>query len=104
MGVIDHIHSRQILDSRGNPTLEVDVFTSKGGFGRAAVPSGASTGIHEAVELRDGDKGIYMGKGVLKAVGNINNILAGPQGPQGDTGVAMLTGLLQVLSGFVFNI
>ena len=56
MGVIDHIHSRQILDSRGNPTLEVDVFTSKGGFGRAAVPSGASTGIHEAVELRDGDK------------------------------------------------
>ena len=76
MGVIDHIHSRQILDSRGNPTLEVDVFTSKGGFGRAAVPSGASTGIHEAVELRDGDKGIYMGKGVLKAVGNINNILA----------------------------
>ena len=76
MGVIDHIHSIQILDSRGNPTLEVDVFTSKGGFGRAAVPSGASTGIHEAVELRDGDKGIYMGKGVLKAVGNINNILA----------------------------
>ena len=76
MGVINHIQSRQILDSRGNPTLEVDVFTSKGGFGRAAVPSGASTGIHEAVELRDGDKGIYMGKGVLKAVGNINNILA----------------------------
>jgi len=76
VGVIDHIHSGQILDSRGNPTLEVDVFTSKGGFGRAAVPSGASTGIHEAVELRDGDKGIYMGKGVLKAVGNINNILA----------------------------
>jgi len=76
VGVIDHIHSRQILDSRENPTLEVDVFTSKGGFGRAAVPSGASTGIHEAVELRDGDKGIYMGKGVLKAVGNINNILA----------------------------
>jgi len=76
VGVINHIQSRQILDSRGNPTLEVDVFTSKGGFGRAAVPSGASTGIHEAVELRDGDKGIYMGKGVLKAVGNINNILA----------------------------
>ena len=76
MGAIDHIHSRQILDSRGNPTLEVDVFTSKGGFGRAAVPSGASTGIHEAVELRDGEKNIYMGKGVLKAVGNVNNIIA----------------------------
>ena len=76
MGAIEHIHSRQILDSRGNPTLEVDVFTSKGGFGRAAVPSGASTGIHEAVELRDLDKRIYMGKGVLKAVDNVNNVLA----------------------------
>ena len=76
MGAIEHIHSRQILDSRGNLTLEVDVFTSKGGFGRAAVPSGASTGIHEAVELRDLDKGIYMGKGVLKAVDNVNNVLA----------------------------
>jgi len=76
MGAIEHIYSRQILDSRGNPTLEVDVFTSKGGFGRAAVPSGASTGIHEAVELRDLDKGIYMGKGVLKAVDNVNNVLA----------------------------
>ena len=76
MGALEHIHSRQILDSRGNPTLEVEVFTSKGGFGRAAVPSGASTGIHEAVELRDLDKGIYMGKGVLKAVDNVNNVLA----------------------------
>ena len=76
MGAIEHIRSRQILDSRGNPTLEVDVFTSKGGFGRAAVPSGASTGIHEAVELRDLDKGIYMGKGVLKAVDNVNNVIA----------------------------
>ena len=76
MCIRDSIHSRQILDSRGNPTLEVDVFTSKGGFGRAAVPSGASTGIHEAVELRDLDKGIYMGKGVLKAVDNVNNVLA----------------------------
>jgi len=76
MGTIGHIHARQILDSRGNPTLEVDVFTSNGGFGRAAVPSGASTGIHEAVELRDLDKGIYMGKGVLKAVENVNNVLA----------------------------
>ena len=76
MGAIEHIHSRQILDSRGNPTLEVDVFTSKGGFGRAAVPSGASTGIHEAVELRDLDNRIYLGKGVLKAVDNVNNVLA----------------------------
>jgi len=76
MGLIEHIHSRQILDSRGNPTLEVDVYTSNGGFGRAAVPSGASTGIHEAVELRDADKGIYMGKGVLKAVNNVNTILS----------------------------
>ena len=76
MGTIGHIHARQILDSRGNPTLEVDVFTSNGGFGRAAVPSGASTGIHEAVELRDLDKGIYMGKGVLNAVDNVNNVLA----------------------------
>jgi enolase len=76
MGLIEHIHSRQILDSRGNPTLEVDVYTSNGGFGRAAVPSGASTGIHEAVELRDNDKGIYMGKGVLKAVNNVNAVIA----------------------------
>tara|TARA_B100001287_G_scaffold251712_1_gene233126 strand:+ start:2893 stop:4182 length:1290 start_codon:yes stop_codon:yes gene_type:complete len=76
MGLIEHIHSRQILDSRGNPTLEVDVYTSSGGFGRAAVPSGASTGIHEAVELRDADKGIYMGKGVLNAVNNVNTIIA----------------------------
>ncbi len=76
MGLIEHIHSRQILDSRGNPTLEVDVYTSNGGFGRAAVPSGASTGIHEAVELRDADKGIYMGKGVLSAVNNVNEVLA----------------------------
>ena len=76
MGFIEYINARQILDSRGNPTLEVDVYTSNGGFGRAAVPSGASTGIHEAVELRDGDKGIYMGKGVLKAVQNVNTILS----------------------------
>ena len=76
MGLIEHIHSRQILDSRGNPTLEVDVYTSNGGFGRAAVPSGASTGIHEAVELRDADKGIYMGKGVLNAVSNVNTVIA----------------------------
>jgi len=75
MSSIDHIYARQILDSRGNPTVEVDVFSSNGHFGRAAVPSGASTGIHEAVELRDGDKSLYLGKGVMKAVGNVNNII-----------------------------
>jgi enolase len=75
MGLIEFIHSRQILDSRGNPTVEVDVFTSNGGFGRAAVPSGASTGIHEAVELRDGDEKSFLGKGVTKAVANINTTI-----------------------------
>ncbi|UCG28631.1 MAG: phosphopyruvate hydratase [Bacteroidales bacterium] len=75
MGLISEIHARQILDSRGNPTIEVDVITTEGYLGRAAVPSGASTGVHEAVELRDGDKGRYMGKGVLKAVNNVNTIL-----------------------------
>lgn len=76
MSSITHIHARQILDSRGNPTVEAEVFTEDGGFGRAAVPSGASTGVHEAMELRDGDKGVYMGKGVLKAVDNVNNVIA----------------------------
>ena len=70
-----NIHARQILDSRGNPTIEVDVYTDSGIVGRAAVPSGASTGAHEAVELRDNDKGTYLGKGVLKAVENVNKIL-----------------------------
>lgn len=73
MSLIESIHARQILDSRGNPTVEVDVVTESGAFGRAAVPSGASTGTHEAVELRDGDKKRYVGKGVLKAVENVNN-------------------------------
>ncbi len=72
MSIITHIGARQILDSRGNPTIEVDVVTDEGALGRAAVPSGASTGIHEAVELRDGDKKKYLGKGVLKAVANVN--------------------------------
>lgn len=75
MSYIAKIIGRQILDSRGNPTVEVDVITTTGAIGRAAVPSGASTGIHEAVELRDGDKGSYLGKGVLKAVGNVNSII-----------------------------
>lgn len=76
MGQIVSIHAREILDSRGNPTVEVDVMTESGYFGRAAVPSGASTGVHEAVELRDGDKGRYLGKGVQKAVNNVNTIIA----------------------------
>jgi enolase len=76
MSYIADIHARQILDSRGNPTVEVDVTTENGHIGRAAVPSGASTGIHEAVELRDGDKNIYGGKGVLKAVAHVNDNIA----------------------------
>ncbi len=76
MSLIESIHARQILDSRGNPTIEVEVYTETGAFGRAAVPSGASTGTHEAVELRDGDKKKYMGKGVLKAVANVNTKIA----------------------------
>ncbi|MCB2219144.1 MAG: phosphopyruvate hydratase [Bacteroidetes bacterium] len=75
MSRIINIHARQILDSRGNPTIEVDVMTETGIVARAAVPSGASTGVHEAVELRDGDKKNYLGKGVLKAVHNVNNVL-----------------------------
>ena len=75
MSVINEIIARQILDSRGNPTVEVDVYTANGIMGRAAVPSGASTGIHEAVELRDGDPGFYLGKGVMNAVNNVNTIL-----------------------------
>jgi enolase len=76
MSLIESVHARQILDSRGNPTVEVEVFTESGAWGRAAVPSGASTGTHEAVELRDGDKKKYLGKGVLKAVDNVNNKIA----------------------------
>lgn len=76
MSQIIGIHARQILDSRGNPTVEVEVYTEAGAVGRAAVPSGASTGVHEAVELRDGDKTMFLGKGVLKAVKNVNTIIA----------------------------
>jgi len=76
MSQIAKIHARQVLDSRGNPTIEVDVYTANGTLGRAIVPSGASTGAHEAVELRDGDKKKYMGKGVLKAVANVNTKIA----------------------------
>jgi enolase len=76
MSIIEEVRAREILDSRGNPTIEVDIYLEDGGFGRAAVPSGASTGEHEAVELRDGDKGRFLGKGVLKAVENVNTVIA----------------------------
>jgi enolase len=76
MSTIEYIEAREILDSRGNPTVEVDVILEDGSMGRAAVPSGASTGEHEAVELRDGDKSRFLGKGVLKAVQNVNNVIA----------------------------
>ena len=76
MGFITSIHARQILDSRGNPTVEADVLCDDGSFGRAAVPSGASTGIHEAVELRDDDAKVYVGKGVLGAIHNVNEVIA----------------------------
>ena len=78
MPIISEIYAREVIDSRGNPTVEVEVYTESGGFGRAIVPSGASTGEHEAVELRDGDKKRFLGKGVLKAVQNVNEII-GPE-------------------------
>jgi enolase len=74
--LIEEVRARQILDSRGNPTVEVDVILECGVVGRAAVPSGASTGAHEAVELRDGDKSVYLGKGVLSAVKNVNESIS----------------------------
>ena len=76
MTMITDVYAREVLDSRGNPTVEVEVTLESGGFGRAIVPSGASTGAYEAVELRDGDKSRYLGKGVLKAVENVNTIIA----------------------------
>lgn len=76
MSTIIDVYAREVLDSRGNPTVEVEVYTESGAFGRAIVPSGASTGEHEAVELRDGDKSRYLGKGVLNAVNNVNEAIA----------------------------
>ena len=76
MPFITEVYAREVLDSRGNPTVEVEYYTESGAFGRALVPSGASTGEYEAVELRDGDKERYLGKGVLKAVENVNEIIA----------------------------
>ena len=85
MTAIIHLHARQILDSRGNPTVEVDVVLAGGALGRAAVPSGASTGAHEAIELRDGDKSRYLGKGVTQAVEHVNTTLAKVGRPTGIT-------------------
>ena len=76
MDKISRIYAREVLDSRGNPTVEVEVSSEYGAFGRAIVPSGASTGVHEAVELRDGDQNRYLGLGVSKAVDNVNEIIA----------------------------
>ena len=76
MSIIVDVYAREVLDSRGNPTVEVEVLTESGAFGRAMVPSGASTGEREALELRDGDKGRFMGKGVTQAVKNVNEIIA----------------------------
>lgn len=76
MPFIKEVYAREVLDSRGNPTVEVEVYTESEAFGRAIVPSGASTGEHEAVELRDGDKKRYLGKGVLNAVDNVNDVIA----------------------------
>src|SRR5687768_10799347 len=76
MSLIDSVHAREILDSRGNPTVEAEAYLISGEVGRAAVPSGASTGEHEAVELRDGDKRRYLGKGVTRAVENVNDLIA----------------------------
>ena len=75
MPAIEAVHAREILDSRGQPTVEVDVFLEDGSFGRAAVPSGASTGEHEALELRDGDPARFGGKGVLRAVDNVVSVI-----------------------------
>ena len=78
MPTICRVHAREVLDSRGNPTVEVDIHLSDGALGRAIVPSGASTGEHEALEMRDGDKSRYLGKGVLKAVSAVNDVI-GPE-------------------------
>src|ERR1035437_5159290 len=92
MSKIEKIVAREILDSRGNPTVEVDVYLESGVMARASVPSGASTGENEAIELRDGDKKRYLGKGVLKAVANVNNIL----GPA-------LVGIISIKQGFFLH-
>ncbi|HEU0303975.1 MAG TPA: phosphopyruvate hydratase [Gaiellaceae bacterium] len=99
MSAIDRVHARQILDSRGNPTVEVDVVLSSGALGRAAVPSGASTGEHEAVELRDGDPQAYLGKGVLRALANVVDVIGPRVRGRDATDQAGLDGLLIELDG-----
>jgi enolase len=96
---IKTIHAREILDSRGNPTVEVDVTLADGSLGRAAVPSGASTGIREANELRDADKSRYLGKGVLQAVGNVNGAIATALIDMDATDLASIDGKMLALDG-----
>jgi enolase len=96
---IQSVHGREIIDSRGNPTVEVDVTLAGGAFGRAAVPSGASTGEHEAWELRDGDKSRYLGKGVLGAVSNINEKIAPALSAMDATNQAAVDGAMLALDG-----
>ncbi len=99
MAEIDLIIGREVLDSRGNPTVEADVHLRDGAFGRAAVPSGASTGEHEALELRDGDKRRYMGKGVLQAVENINTLIARELGGHDASEQSQIDGRMIALDG-----
>ena len=96
---IQHVHARQILDSRGNPTLECEVALAGGATGRAAVPSGASTGEHEAVELRDGDKARFSGKGVTRAVTNVNESIAPNVVGLDARDQEMIDGLMRELDG-----
>src|SRR5512147_2811577 len=99
MGKIIKVMGREILDSRGNPTVEADVWLEDGSMGRAAVPSGASTGEHEAVELRDGDKSRYLGKGCQKAAGNINTEIAPSLIGRDATAQAEIDGIMLSLDG-----
>src|SRR6476620_2710756 len=96
---IVRVVGREILDSRGNPTVEADVYLADGSMGRAAVPSGASTGEHEAVELRDGDKGRYLGKGSLKAAGHINGEIAATLHGKDATAQGEIDGAMIALDG-----
>ncbi|RPJ00404.1 MAG: phosphopyruvate hydratase, partial [Candidatus Aminicenantes bacterium] len=102
--LIKKIHAREILDSRGNPTVEVEITLADGSFARAAVPSGASTGVYEALELRDGDKSRYLGKGVLKAVGHVNAEIAGAVTGLDALDQAAVDGAMLALDGTEFKI
>ena len=103
IGKIDRISAREIIDSRGNPTIEVDVTLLNGSFGRASVPSGASTGRHEAVELRDNDLSRYLGNGVTKAVGNVNKKINGHLKGQDPTDQKKIDAMLLQLDGTTTN-